>query len=519
MTSLAIGASVALTLGNNGFLEVATNGGLGSVTITPTGGASASESFGPSPFRKKYAGPYPEGASVLLSNSSAASMDYETDSTNLPASVQALVSAAGKFRRGSIRRFDALYGWYGAAVGGVSINKPSGLSSATWTQTVKMEVEAPFHAVRLMWRNIATNAMNNNTSVVGVTETNDNSTSGLMASPTIGGTTYQVVAGAGSINGWRASTYAGGSSVNLAAATTAQQYAISDETPLTSIARADGGSRPLLLYRNFHNGATDGSWAFIGSLNASLRTASAPMRNRTIAISQASSDAITTLTAGFALTTTGMECYPIVRHTVPALSVWGVGDSITQNSGLVADAVSSWGYRACLDASTPSNPVVYANFGASSQTAAVYLSNARAALAAGAPAPSVMVVNPCSVNDISSTPNARIVESMRYYAQETLRLARDYDIPVVVWWPLLPYNALNSAGDAFRTALNAEMQAIAAQCGVYWISFGGLGDGANPERWVPAMNYSSDGIHPNETAIDTLMAPALAGLLRSLAAQ
>jgi len=95
MTSLAIGASVTLALSNNGFLEIATNGGLGSVTITPTGGAAVSESFGPSPFRKKYAGPYPEGASVLLSNSSAASMDYETDSTNLPASVQALVSGAG----------------------------------------------------------------------------------------------------------------------------------------------------------------------------------------------------------------------------------------------------------------------------------------------------------------------------------------------------------------------------------------------------------------------------------------
>jgi len=95
MTSLAIGASVTLALSNNGFLEVATNGGFGSVTITPIGGAAVSASFGPSPFRKKYAGPYPEGASVLLSNSSAASMDYETDSTNLPASVQALVSGDG----------------------------------------------------------------------------------------------------------------------------------------------------------------------------------------------------------------------------------------------------------------------------------------------------------------------------------------------------------------------------------------------------------------------------------------
>ena len=94
MTTLSAGSSVTLTLANNGFLEVATNGGLGSVTITPTGGAAVTESWGPSPFRKRWTG-YPEGATAALSNSSAASVDYETDSSNLPATVQGLVSEAG----------------------------------------------------------------------------------------------------------------------------------------------------------------------------------------------------------------------------------------------------------------------------------------------------------------------------------------------------------------------------------------------------------------------------------------
>jgi len=95
MTTLAAGSSVSLTLANNGFLEVATNGGFGSVTIMPIGGSAVTESWGPSPFRKKYAGPYPEGAAVTLTNKSSVSFDYETDSSNLPASVQSLVSAAG----------------------------------------------------------------------------------------------------------------------------------------------------------------------------------------------------------------------------------------------------------------------------------------------------------------------------------------------------------------------------------------------------------------------------------------
>ena len=204
---------------------------------------------------------------------------------------------------------------------------------------------------------------------------------------------------------------------------------------------------------------------------------------------------------------------------MPVLSVWGVGDSISQCSALVTDTVSSWGYRACLDASIQTNPVVYANFGAASQIATTYLANARATLAAGAPPPSVMVINPCSVNDITATPNTRIIESMRSTAQQALQLARDYDIPAIIWFPILPYNSLSGASDLLRTALNTEMAAMAAVAGVTWMTFSSLGDGAAPERWVAAYNYTSDGIHPNETAIDTIMAPVLLALLRSKRAQ
>jgi hypothetical protein len=98
MTTLAAGSSVSLTLANNGFLEVSTGGGFGSVTITPTSGVAATEAWGPSPFRKRWNGPYPEGAAVTLTNTSSAAFDYETDSvslTGLPASVLALVSKEG----------------------------------------------------------------------------------------------------------------------------------------------------------------------------------------------------------------------------------------------------------------------------------------------------------------------------------------------------------------------------------------------------------------------------------------
>ena len=83
MTTLAIGASVSLTLAKNGFLEIATNGGLGSVSITPTGGALVTAAWGPEPVRKRWQG-YPEGAAVVLSNLTAPSVDYESDFSGLP---------------------------------------------------------------------------------------------------------------------------------------------------------------------------------------------------------------------------------------------------------------------------------------------------------------------------------------------------------------------------------------------------------------------------------------------------
>jgi len=94
MTTLEAGSATSLLISNNGFLEVATGGGFGSVTITPTGGVAVSEAWGPAPFRKRWTG-YPDGAAVSLTNTTSASFDYETDTTNLPLAVQALVQGGG----------------------------------------------------------------------------------------------------------------------------------------------------------------------------------------------------------------------------------------------------------------------------------------------------------------------------------------------------------------------------------------------------------------------------------------
>lgn len=432
----------------------------------------------------------------------------------LPAEVvatRALVSGAWK-------RTEALYKYWGSndgpATGGV-FNKTTGLSALVSNFSVKMELEAGFTAVRMLWVNRAANAITGSKALIGVTETNATGTSDLLSVPTIGGTSYPVVAGGTTTLGFRSTLWSSAATVDHPAGNTAQQFKLSDWTAITDVPRADGGTRPLYLQRVYHDGATLGNYAFV-ALTTAIRTATAPMRQRTVVCAERfAADAVATPNASMSLSTGLMEVYPIVRHKVPVLSVWGIGDSITQNDGLVTDKITSWGLRACLDVSTPERPVVWANWGASSVDYPVYIQPVKDALAAGVPAPSVFVTNVGSINSLTATPNARIVETMRAQALDLIALARQYSVPYIVWWPVLPYATLDAGEDLLRTAFNAEMQAVASAYGITWLSaFSVLGDGAAPERWLPA--YSGDGLHPNETAIDTVMPSALATVLRSL---
>lgn len=76
MTTLAIGASATLALTDYGSASIATNGGFGAAVVTPTGGQLQTIIIGPEPTRRRL-GPYPEGASVTLSNQTCGAFDYD----------------------------------------------------------------------------------------------------------------------------------------------------------------------------------------------------------------------------------------------------------------------------------------------------------------------------------------------------------------------------------------------------------------------------------------------------------
>lgn len=90
MTALAIGSSVTATVRDDATVAVATNGGLGSITITPNGGVVTTTNFGPEPTRRVL-GPFPEGASVTISNGSCNSLDYEASSAFDPTAALSIV--------------------------------------------------------------------------------------------------------------------------------------------------------------------------------------------------------------------------------------------------------------------------------------------------------------------------------------------------------------------------------------------------------------------------------------------
>jgi hypothetical protein len=76
MTTLAQGLSIAVAPKDNGTISIATGGGFGTAVITPTVGSAQTINLGPAPERRVL-GPFGEGASIILSNQSCASFDYD----------------------------------------------------------------------------------------------------------------------------------------------------------------------------------------------------------------------------------------------------------------------------------------------------------------------------------------------------------------------------------------------------------------------------------------------------------
>lgn len=398
--------------------------------------------------------------------------------------------------------------WHGN--GGGSI----GALSDAVTYGIKIEAEADFDAVALLWVNHESTAVNNCKAVVAATETFLTDTQDRRYRPVVGGTVYNTLRGASAPYGWDAVTWGGAPTVNIPSAggAAAPQVVVSDFMPISSVPRADGGARPLLLIRAYHNGATDGAYTYESrNYNASYNAATPDNRGRLIDTSVFAGDAVGTLANAMLIGTKSFLLAPIFRFRHNTVTVASVGDSISAGTGS-AGGLSSWNRRACYDLSTPLAPVIPMNMGYASQPTATYLGAARVILAAARP--TIAFYFPYSPNDAISTSQRKVMDAMARCA-DFIDFCNANSIVPIIATPV-PNNNLTEAEDALRKAIASAVVAMGAARDVVVADFGAVtGDGATPERWRAGL--SSDALHPSDAGHEAMAVAAKAAISTVLA--
>lgn len=337
----------------------------------------------------------------------------------------------------------------------------------TWHET--MSVDCEFDAVQLVIQNVESSSYTLGGAVVGVSSNiTDNVT------PT---------------GGWVACTWP---SLTIPARIAANRPSItlSDIINLSSLAPTDG-SYPYLMVRTY---CATGGYSVTGA-NAAMAQNAQYQGRYFVSYRDGTGDYATTNQAAFTKGTAQNLCHVtgvIFYSRGRVVSVLGVGDSITQGSGVTGESQNGWGPRACAAVSTAAMPVLWSNFGVASQTTAQYFARLETALSAGI-RPQIVVYSPFSPND--GTPSQTTVNAQRAYLARFYALADEYRfIPVITTGCPNTAAAWNATADNFRKAFNAELLELRNQ-GRIVVDFASvLGDGATPERFIPAM--TEDGTHP-----------------------
>lgn len=357
------------------------------------------------------------------------------------------------------------------------------------------------------------------------TETAATDTTANLSDPIVGGTAYAVLDSTTDAYGWRSVTWGGASSVTAAAATTpagqipntpAMPYVIpsinvSDWIPLRSVPRADGGALPLLLLRFYIDGAANAfGYAADSTKYLLMRTPTAANRGRVIQMGNIGNNGVTN--PAFKPSSLGTTAIPFAvrfRCRRRGVTVMFVGDSITENNALVADSMSNWGLRACADLSTPDFPVASVNCGCSSMPTTTFWQHGKQML--NAIKPDIAIYSVWSPNNQPFTDAALT----RYKATNMLAQAQDFVdycqqngvTPILLTG--IPYVSMTASTDPERKWLVSEINKMGAggHCIVVDTN-AAIGNGATPERIKAACDYG-DGIHPNESAIESVIVPLI----------
>jgi hypothetical protein len=404
---------------------------------------------------------------------------------------------------------------------GLTVSTGSTLANSTWQS--KSTSEADFDAIQLLYFNHQANTVSVSASVAA-TETAATDTTANISDPIVGGTAYAILDSATDAYGWRSVTWGGASSVaaaaaavpsgqipNSPAAVTLPSISVSDWIPLRSVPRADGGVLPLVMVRFYIDGAAN-AFSFVadGAKLGAMRTPTAANRGRILQLSNVGNNGVTN--PAFKPSSLGTTLMPFAirfRCRRRGVTVMFCGDSITENNALVTDRFSNWGLRACADLSTSDFPISAWNAGASSQVTTTYWQHAKQVMAQVKP--DVACYSVWSPNNNPYTDAALT----RYKAMNMLAQAQDFvdycqqngATPILVTG--IPYSSMTSSTDPERKWLIAEINKMASggHC-VVADTNAVIGDGAAAERIKSTYDYG-DGIHPNESAIESVIVPLI----------
>jgi len=400
--------------------------------------------------------------------------------------------------------------------------KPSGVSvtnnaGANNTWCLKLAAPGEFDAVRVIIYHGSTSATTVYKSIVAVTETASQASDVTRWRPVVGGTEYSALDGVEQY-GWKSVTWAGASTITSAAGTaSAPVINVSDWIPLSSVPRSDGGVFPLVMVRNFVSGGTSS----FTSASSSMATAT-PANGGFIMQAGWGADTGLYVTAPASNNPTGTQ-----NDNVPAIgiqfrcrrqgiSLIGIGDSLTQNSVVVADGFSSFGLRAAAAISALGVPCGYVNNGEASQSMDIYATaGANAITKIGANAVMIQGFAPNGPGAPYSTD-----ASMRYGIQQQAALVQSLvsaartakaAVFVATGVPCNSSNIPNASQDAYRTAYRDRILAMGKDISpLNWDAL--VTDSASPARI--SATYQYDTTHPNEAAV-ALQASQLVTALRA----
>jgi len=373
-----------------------------------------------------------------------------------------------------------------------------------------MTAEAPFSAVRVLVGNAdPANAALISAGGVGVTG----------ASADINPSTGVMVA----------VTWDGATSVTIPAAAAASRPTLrwSDWMPLSSIARTDGGTLPLLIARvDPSTSALAFSANFMGTSSGYWASGNAALAGRFDASSRGS-NGLATSAAGWSVTAF-FATSPIIaveyRAAVPQVSMAVFGDSIAEGSALTAETFSQF-HRAAYQVSTPSVPLVVSNHSRAGETTLTYFQRALDYLllkdAAGqfVNSPTALAYNISSPNDGDMTASVALAAKNRAYRVMDLCAQRG-----VIFMPVSAIPRTNAGNtlpgytdDTIRQALNAEFMALSGP-NIISINFGGVLQSVSTPSLFASGTYTTEGIHATDAAVDVGVTGAVLPALQTLAA-